>query len=159
MGTIEDYSTGRISESIRKALRFFDNPAESSIDNAQAVRIQDRILTFRPMIMSISEASDFIRKASGIALGERVCRVLNPDSVSTESIFLDELAEAMILAGKARLVSLEDALLSLENNSGHPLVISNVSGRYLEICASYQPDCVYWRAEKHGLRCLKRKTV
>ncbi|MGB7510419.1 MAG: hypothetical protein WBP54_03915 [Pelodictyon phaeoclathratiforme] len=154
MGTTEDYSTGRILENIRKALHVFDSTEGPLSDNVQAVRIQKKIQEFDPMILSFSEASVSIRKASIIALGERVCRSLHPGSVSTESVFLDELAEAMISSGQARLASIEDAEQTLKKHSSHPLIISMVSGRYQEICASSPPDCVYLRAEKRGLHCL-----
>lgn len=157
MGTTEDYSTGRILENIRKALHVFDSTEGSLSNNEQALRIQEKIQAFEPRILSFPEASDYIRKASTIALGERVCRVLHPGSVSTESVFLDELAEAMICSEQARLASIEDAEQTLKKHSSHPLIISLVSGRYQEICASYPPDCVYWRTEKRGLHCLKRK--
>ena len=157
MGTTEDYSTGRILENIRKALHVFDSTEGSLSNNEQALRIQEKIQAFEPRILSFPEASDYIRKASTIALGERVCRVLHPGSVSTESVFLDELAEAMICSEQARLASIEDAEQTLKKHSSHPLIISLVSGRYQEICASYPPDCVYWITEKRGLHCLKRK--
>ncbi|NTV06949.1 MAG: hypothetical protein HGA59_10705, partial [Chlorobiaceae bacterium] len=107
MGTTEDYSTGRILENIRKALHVFDSTEGSLSNNEQALRIQEKIQAFEPRILSFPEASDYIRKASTIALGERVCRVLHPGSVSTESVFLDELAEAMICSEQARLASIE----------------------------------------------------
>jgi hypothetical protein len=157
MGTTDDYSTGRILENIRKALHVFDSTEGSLSNNEQAVRIQKKIQEFEPRILSFSEASDYIRKAATIALGQRVCRALHPDSISTDSVFLDELAETMLRSGQARLASIEDAEQTLKKLSSHPLIISMVSGRYQEICASYPPDCVYWRAEKRGLHCLRRK--
>ena len=75
----------------------------------------------------------------------------------TESVFLNELAVAMASVGKARMATLEEAEECLQKSSGHPLIISKVSGRYLEICPSYQPYCVYRQAEKRGLHCLQRK--
>ncbi len=111
MGTTDDYSTGRVLENIRKALHVFDSTEGSLNNNEQAVRIQKKIQEFEPRILSFPEASVYIRKASIIALGERVCRALHPGSVSTESVFLDELAEAMISSGQARLASIEDAEL------------------------------------------------
>jgi hypothetical protein len=157
MGTTEDYSTERILENIRKALHVFDSTERSLNNNEQAIRIHKKIQEFEPRILSFPETSVYIRKAAIIALGERVCQALHPGSVSTESVFLDELAEAMISSGKARLASIEDAEQTLKKHSSHPLIISMVSGRYQEICASYPPDCVYWRAEKRGLHCLRRK--
>ncbi len=157
MGTTDDYSTGRILENIRKALHVFDSTEGSLTNNEQALRIQEKIQEFKPRILTFPEASDYIRKAAIIALGERVCRALHTKSVSTDSVFLDELAEAMIRSGQARLASIEDAEQTLKKHSSHPLIISMVSGRYQEICASYPPDCVYWKAEKKGLHCLRRK--
>jgi len=63
----------------------------------------------------------------------------------------------MVRSGQARIASIEDAEQTLKKSFQHPLIISKVSGRYQEICASYPPDCVYWRAEKRGLHCLRRK--
>ena len=159
MGTVEDYRTGRILESIQKALRVFGDREESLTSKAQAIRIQEKIQEFEARVLSIAEASAAIRKAGKVALGERVCRALHPDSVSTESVFLDELADAMILSGKARAASAEEAEVALKKHSCHPLVISKVSGKYQEICASVPSDCVFWRAEKKGLHCLKRDCV
>ena len=157
MGTTDDYSTGRVLENIRKALHVIDSTEGSLSNNEQAVRIHKKIQKFKPRILSFPEAAIYIRKAVTIALGERVCRALHPGSVSIESVFLDELAEAMISSGQARLASIEDAEQTLKKHSRHPLIISKVSGKYQEICASYPPDCVYWRAEKRGLHCLKHK--
>lgn len=154
MGTTDDYSTGLVLENIRKALHVFDSTEGSLNNNEQAVLIQKKIQEFNPKILSVPEASVYIRKASIIALGERVCQALHPVSVSTESVFLDELAEAMISSGQARLASIEDAEQTLKKHSSRPLIISMVSGRYQEICASYPLDCVYWKAEKSGLHCL-----
>jgi hypothetical protein len=154
MGTTEDYSTGRVLENISKALHVFDSTEGSLSNNEQAVRIHKKIQEFEPRILSVPEASVYIRKAAIIALGERVCQAIHPVSVSTESVFLDELAEAMVRSGQARLASIEDAEQNLKKHSSHPLIISKVSGKYQEICASYPLDCVYWKAEKSGLHCL-----
>ena len=157
MGTIEDYSSGKILDDIKTVWHIFDGPEGSLSDNPQAIRIQKKIRAFKPKILSFPEASTCIQNAAKVALGERVCRTLNPGSVSTESVFLDELADAMIQSGQARPATAEEAEIALKKHSRHPLIISMVSGRYQEICASYSPDCVYWKAEKRGLHCLKHK--
>lgn len=159
MGTIEEYSTGAILESISKVLRFFESTSGPLGSEQKGLQLQQKIQAFEPLILTFAEASEYIRDATTIALGERVCRALHPESLSTESVFLDELAIEMIRSGKARAVTVEDAESSLRANSGHPLIISKVSGRYQEICASCKADCVFWRAEKRGLHCLKRKNI
>jgi hypothetical protein len=157
MGSIEDYSSGTILGSITRALDVLISVNMRPLDEKTLVRVMEKIRAFEPVCLSFAEASIFIRNASVLALGERVCRSLHPGSESTRSVFLDELAEAMIRSGLAEPVTAENAESALEQNSGHPLIISMVSGRYQEICASHQPDCVYWIAEKKGLHCLKRR--
>jgi hypothetical protein len=157
MASIEDYSTGTILAGISKALNVLSSGNKLSLDEKTVAGVMEKIRAFEPICISFTEASIFIRKARVIALGERVCRSLHPGSASTRSVFLDELAEAMIRSGVAGPASSEDAELALKTLSANPLIISMVSGRYQEICASHQPDCVYWIAEKQGLHCLKRR--
>jgi hypothetical protein len=157
MGSIEDYSSGNILGGIRRALDVLNSANIRPLDEITLVRVMEIIRAFEPVCLSFAEASRFIRNARILAHGERVCRSLHPGSASTKSVFLDEFAEAMIRSGLAEPVTAEDAESALERNSGRPLIMSMVSGRYQEICASYQPDCVYWIAEKQGLHCLKRR--
>ncbi len=156
MGTIADYTGGFILESIRKALHYFDSTEGPLTQDEKGKRLHKNINEFEPLILSLNQAGEYIRKAKSIAIGERVCRVLHPESVYTESVFLNELAMEMVASGHARIASIEEAEECLQKSAGHPLIISKVSGEYLEICPSYPPDCVYWRAEKRGLHCLER---
>jgi hypothetical protein len=156
MGTIEDYRSGRILTSIGKALQIIGN-SETCIDKTpQGLRIKEKICEFEPVVVSSDEAVAAVRNSGTVAIGERVCRPLHSESEFTESVFLDELAEAMIESGHARAASAEEASRILTAHSGHPLVMSKVSGRYLEICASSPESCVFWQAEKNGARCFKR---
>ena len=155
MGTIEDYGSGRILKSIGKALQVIG--AKSLADDPAASHVAQKICEFEPVVVSITGAIAAIGDARTLAVGERVCRPLHPGSEVTGSVFLDELAEAMIDAGHARRASIEEAAQTLDAGKGHPLVMSKVSGRYLEICASVREGCVFWQAERQGVRCIKRK--
>ncbi|NTW52543.1 MAG: hypothetical protein HGB22_08145 [Chlorobiaceae bacterium] len=157
MGNIEDYRSGAILDGIRKALSVFDSGNALPIDDERIGHLIEKIRAFEPMCITIAEASIFIRNAKAIAHGERVCRPLHPGSELTQSVFLDELAEAMILSGSAEQATAEEAEQLLQQSSGNPLIISMISGRYQEICASHTMSCVYWRAEKRGVHCLKRR--
>jgi hypothetical protein len=157
MGTIADYTGGFILESIRKALHFFDSTEGALTQDEKGIRLQKNIKEFEPLILSFNQAAEYIRNAKSIAIGERVCRALRPQSLFTESVFLDELAVEMTAIGHARMATIDEAEECLQKSAGHPLIISKVSGEYLEICPSSPPDCVYWRAEKRGLHCLHRK--
>ena len=61
----------------------------------------------------------------------------------------------MVKAGKARVVSKEEAVETLKKY-GTPIIVSKVSGQYNEICRSSPKECVYWNAERAGLKCLRR---
>ncbi|NTV01286.1 MAG: hypothetical protein HGB04_00675 [Chlorobiaceae bacterium] len=154
MGTIEDYRSGRIRTSIGKALHVLGASALADAPDASIVAL--KICEFEPVVVSFAEAVAAIGNASTLAIGERVCRPLHHGSVFTESVFLDELAEAMIEAGHARKAGIEEAEGLLGEQTGNPLLMSKVSGRYLEICASSVDTCVFWKAEKQGIHCMKR---
>lgn len=159
MSTIDDYRSGDILDGIGKALHVLNSKDKPAADSPQILQIQEKILEFKPTIISIDEASAYIGKAATIAIGERVCRALHTDSVSTLSVFLDELAIAMIESGRARAATAIEAENALKRHPSHPLIISMVSGRYQEICASHPQECVFWKAEREGLHCLKRHKI
>ncbi|MBM3162351.1 MAG: hypothetical protein FJZ79_03305 [Chlorobi bacterium] len=157
MATIKNYRDGSILESIRKILDLFDAPEPKSGLERQKKLLLRKIGKFEPQLLTLDQAMEYIRNARSIAIGERVCRTLHPGSVFTESVFLDNLAQEMIRQQRARKAGVEDARKSLEKSSRYPLIISKVSGSYLEICASIPSECAYWLAEKNGIHCLNRK--
>jgi hypothetical protein len=157
MATIGEYAGKSILKSIAKTLQYFNTVTGQLPDNEQSRHIRQKIDAFDPLLLTHDQALDYIRNAETIALGERVCRDVNPESVYTESVFLDDLALAMIASEQAQRASFDDALKCLEKHTCRPLIISRVSGRYQEICASVPSECVYWRAEKKGINCLKHK--
>ncbi|WP_449258007.1 hypothetical protein [Chlorobium limicola] len=157
MATIEEYTGDNILISIRKTLLYFNTETGQLPDNEQSRHIRKKIEEFEPLLLTLDQVLVCIENADVIALGERVCRNINPESVYTESVFLDDLALAMIASGKAQRATFDDAMKSLDKHTCRPLIISRVSGRYQEICASVPSECVYWRAEKKGINCLKHK--
>ncbi|NTU91033.1 MAG: hypothetical protein HGA60_03890 [Chlorobiaceae bacterium] len=158
MGNIEDYQNGHILKSIGRALQTISNSAQGLDDTPESIRVKQKICEFEPTVLSFEKAIIAVRSARTIAIGERICRPLHQGSEFTESIFLDELAEAMTEAGHARSAGPAEAEQTLKTHSGkHPLVMSKVSGKYLEICASAPESCVFWQAEKNGVRCMKRQ--
>jgi hypothetical protein len=156
MSTIERYADGSILDGIRKALLILGRKEHEGAEDAESIYVLEKIREFRPKVISIDEASACLRSAETIALGDRVCSELHPGSIVTRTVFLDELAKAMIDAGKAEMSNAEEAEKALRRYAGHPLIMSLISGRHLEICASHQSDCVFWMAEKHGMHCLER---
>ena len=96
-----------------------------------------------------------IQNSENCAAGERICRAIYKNSDFTESIFLDELAEGLVSVGKAKYVAKEEAMNILKEYSNNPLILSKISGKYMELCCSSPDVCVYWRMERCGLKCLK----
>jgi len=156
MGTTEDYQSGRVVEGIRRAELVIDNSDARSPGNPEYEKIREKILGFKPVWITLEEAVELIRGARLVAFGERVCRVLHPESPETQSVFLDELAGAMAEVGKAVIVSAEMAEAVLNRQMRHRFIASMVSGRYLELCAVHPPDCVFCKAERVGIRCFDR---
>jgi hypothetical protein len=157
MATIDDYADGSITESIRKTLRYFRDAAGPLGEDEKALRVRQKIEEFEPLLITLDAAVAYIGKTDTVAIGERVCRILHAGSAFTESVFLDDLASAMIRSGRARKATAAQAAETLEKSSGHPFIISRVSGKHQEICASVPSECLFWKAEKKGLHCLKRK--
>lgn len=154
MGTTEDYRSGRVVEGIRRAERVLDNRDALSPGNPEFEKIREKILGFRPVWITVEQAVSLIRQAQIVAVGQRVCRVLHPESPETQSVFLDELAVVMAEAGKAVIVTAEMAEEVLNRQMRHRFIASMVSGRYLELCAVHSPDCVFYKAERVGIRCI-----
>lgn len=157
MGTISDYAEGKILTDISKAYHVFRKHEGSLSGSDVGRRMSKNIAEFEPAVINMNEAVVALHNARTIAVGERVCRALHIDSVFTESVFLDELAEAMIEKGLAIRCTPEEAEKTLRKYPKYPLIISNVSGKHQEICRSHPPECVYWLAEKQGLKCLERR--
>jgi hypothetical protein len=59
-------------------------------------------------------------------------------------------------AGKAEIVTLEDAEQLIFRQQRQKFIASMVSGRYLELCAVHSPDCIFCKAERAGIRCFEQ---
>lgn len=154
MGTIDDYRSGNIIEGIRKVELVLGNREVFTDGDPAFEHIREKIVAFRPVWITAEKALELIRRSEIVAVGERVCRALHPESPETQTVFLDELAGAMAEAGKARIVKAADAVGIINRQSSHRIIASMVSGNYLELCAAYPPDCVFCRAERAGIRCF-----
>lgn len=155
MPTTDDYRTGKIVEGIKKAEQVLGNREAFAAGDRGFERIREKIVAFRLVWIKAEKAVELIRRAEIVAVGERVCRALHPESPQTQTVFLDELAEAMAGAGKAEIVTAAEAEQLVNRQSHHRFIASKVSGRYLELCAAWPPDCVFCKAERAGIRCIE----
>ncbi|MFA4875913.1 MAG: hypothetical protein WC586_00740 [Methanoregula sp.] len=151
MATIEDYGSGRILRSIRLAhlaLRFTALPLAGKYIRRN---LEERMEPFGIRPITFAEAGRIIHQSGHCAVGPRTCRSLFLESGNTESVFLDELADRMVDAGKAVVVTADLAIEAIKKYPDNPLVLSKVSGRYLEICRSVPEVCIYWKMKRAGL--------
>jgi len=155
MADVNDYSTGKILRNVKLAfflLKFAKTPIISPLIKKGLLR---KTKKFEPRKIDIITASKSIQRSNKCAVGERVCRAIHKKSEFTEAIFIDELAEGMVNARKAQYVTKEKAV-DILNKYKNPLILSKVSGKYMEICTSSPKNCIYWNMEKCGLECLNR---
>jgi hypothetical protein len=155
MAEVEDYTSGKILRDVKIALLTLKLVKLPIIGGYIGKKLIRKIEKFEPKLVSLEGASDLIENAEKVAVGNRVCYELHKTNF-TESVFLNELAEGMVKAGKARFVSKEEAIKILGKYTT-PIIVSRVGGEYAEICRSHPKTCVYWNAERRGLRCLKRR--
>ncbi|HML02731.1 MAG TPA: hypothetical protein VK487_05085, partial [Candidatus Bathyarchaeia archaeon] len=88
-----------------------------------------------------------------------VCLEIHQDCKQPmDSVFLDELAGALVSVGKARKATKKEASLLLKKGleNGYPHIVTIVSGRPLELCNTCNECCVLWKREKLGIRCIRK---
>jgi hypothetical protein len=154
MADVNDYITGKILTDTKKALyilKFVKIPIVGYLIGKELLK---KIRKFESKLIDMERASNLIQESKKCAVGERVCRAIHKNSNVTESIFLDELAEGMVKIGKAGYVTKEEAINTLKMYPNNPLILSKVSGKYMEICRSLPRKCVYWNMERCGLKCI-----
>jgi hypothetical protein len=148
--------SGNILNLINKGfglMRYFKVPALGLIAKKYVYKELEKC---DPRKIKIDHAVRLIQESRECAVGQRVCNVLHKGADSGESVFLDELAIGLAQVGKADLVSKEQAVKTIERHRQNPIMITRVSGKYLEICRSLPKNCIYWNSEKRGLRCIQR---
>jgi hypothetical protein len=110
---------------------------ESLAGSPRGKALLEKFAPSDPTLIMESEAARVIgASAARCAVGERGCFKLVPGATFSETIFLDELADAMVGAGKAKMVTREEAVATLGKYQRHPKVLSKLSGRPLELCCT-----------------------
>ena len=156
MATIEQYQSGKAAKMAKQAVEMIQSTEGAILATEQGEIITNNVRALKPLQLNEKQATGFIEKAQRCAVGERICKCMYPEARRSEAIFLDELAEAMVCAGKANFITKEDARSVIKRYPGFPIVISEVSGKYMEICRSWPEKCVYWNMEQHHVRCIER---
>jgi len=156
MATIQDYKSGKVCEQIKRAFSVFES-TEAPLNDTEVGKVMlKNVRELEPKKLAIDEAIKLIQEAKQCAIGDRVCRSLHTETPLTESVFLDDLAAGMVEAGKARFATKEEAIDNMSKYQKNPIIVSKVSGKYLEICPTWPKKCLYWNMEKRKLRCINR---
>lgn len=156
MATIAQYQSGWVETASKQAVDLMQSTEGPILETDYGPVIYKEIQAFAPLRVNAAQAFEFIDQAELCAVGERTCKCNYEEAPYTESVFLDGLARALVEMGKARIVSRDEAKSTLARYPGHPIVISKVSGSYMEICRSWPHKCIYWNMERHKVRCLNR---
>jgi hypothetical protein len=156
MATIEQYQSGEAAKAVKNAIESMQTQTKPLAESGLGKILKAATDELKPIKIDQKQAEEHIRQATTIAVGKRVCMWVYEDDPPTRSVFLDDLAQGMVDAGKAEFASTDEALQVLAEQKGHPIIISRVSGHYAEICRTYPEHCLYWNMEKHGLKCIQR---
>ncbi len=150
MATADDYASGRILRSIRIGHAILSLAPIPVLGRTLAGALVKKLPA--PAIKPVpgSAAREIIARSRCCAAGIRVCQPLFPDAPVTEAIFLDDLAERMVAAGKAVMLPPDQAREVLDRYPKNPVILSPVEGRYQEICCSDPATCLYWRIRRTG---------
>lgn len=159
MPEVHEYTSGEILSIIKKGFRYFKLLNIPVIGSNVKKRMLKVLRKCAPTKINVADAGALIQKSNRCAVGERVCNQLHEKAEFGESVFLDELAEGMVAAGKARFVDKNEAIQTMEKNRKYPIIITKVSEKYMEICRTLPKQCIYWNSEKHGLKCIKRQAL
>mgnify|MGYP000225838465 CR=1 FL=1 len=157
MATIEDYVSGKVCKQIAKSFSIFGAAGKSSLAGTRIGDImQENVRKLAPKKLTIDEAAQLIQNARRCAVGPRICKAVHTEAPFTASVFLDELAEGMVKAGKAKQATKAEAIENLKKYRKHPIIVTKVSGKHAEICPTWAKRCIYWNMEKHRLKCIQR---
>lgn len=156
MATIEQYQSGWVEKSSKLAVDLMQSTPGPILETDYGPMILEEIRKFEPLRVNEKQAFELINKAERCAVGERTCRCNYENAPFTESVFLNDLARAVVAKGKARWVSRAEAKSVLKKYPGHPTMVSKVSGSYMEICRSWPRKCIFWNMERHKVKCINR---
>ena len=156
MPEVHEYMSGEILSMIKKGFRSFKLLKVPILEANVKETMLRELHKCDPRKINVEHAGKLIQESNKCAVGERVCNILHQEAESGKSVFLDELAKGMVEAGKAKYVNKNEAIDTIAKNHKYPIIITKVSGKYMEICRSLPKHCIYWNSEKHGLKCIKR---
>lgn len=160
MRTVDEYASGQILEDVKRTeqkIQTLSDTGDSTL--RQELEEHSKDSKNRHYIATMKQLQDLLDSAEAIAIGPRICLAIHEACEQpSESVFLDELAEALIDVGKARKATKDVAYTVLEEGEekGHPHVVSIVADKPMELCNTCTDCCVLWQREQIGIPCIKK---
>jgi hypothetical protein len=156
MRTVEDYASGKILKDVQRAKQKVKTLGETG-DPVLRRELEEssKDSTKHHYVATLKHLKALLDSAETIAIGPRICEECEQPS---ESVFLDELAEALIDVGKAKNATKNEAYFVLQEGKTkrHPHVVSIVEGKPMELCNTCVDCCVLWQREKIGIPSIKK---
>lgn len=156
MATVEDYTSGRVQGEAKAVISLLKASDGSLAGSPVGKALLEKLEPFDPQLLSSEEAGHVIHASTHCAVADRMCIGICPDAAYSESILLDDLADALVAAGKARPVTKDEAIVTLQKYEHNPKVLSKVAGKAAELCCTSPDVCIYWNMERRGLPCIRR---
>jgi uncharacterized Zn finger protein len=160
MRTVKDYASGKILDDVQRTEQKIKTLSETGDPTLkQELEESSKDSTNKHYMATMKELKKLLDSAETIAIGSRICQTIHEDCEHpSESVFLDELAEALIDVGKAKKATKDEAYTVLKEGKekGHPHVVSIVEGKPMELCNTCTDCCVLWQREKIGIPSIKK---
>ena len=160
MRTVEEYASGKILKDVKRAEQKIKTLNETG-DPALKEELEEssKDSTKHHYVATLKHLKALLESAETIAIGPRICLAIHEDCEQpSASVFLDELAEALIDVGKAKQTTKNEAYTVLKEGKekGHPHVVSIVEEKPMELCNTCTDCCVLWQREKIGIQSIKK---
>ena len=127
-------------------------------------KLESKAMNKRGQFVHTSPESitSLISSAELVAAGPRICYNIYKTDI-TYAIFLNELAEAMIVAGFANKVTKEEAIKIMldkdKDKDSRPKLVSYVSGKPLELCNQSVQTCSLWKLKRAGIDIMQKEDL
>jgi hypothetical protein len=160
MRTVEEYASGKILEDVKRVEQKVETLSETGDPVLrQELEESSKDSTKHHYVATLKHLKALLESAETIAIGPRICLAIHEDCEQpSASVFLDELAEALIDVGKVKIATKDEAydVLQEGKEKGHPHIVSIVEGKPMELCNTCTDCCVLWQREKIGIQTIKK---
>ena len=159
---IKDYTSGKIFSYMKNIDLYIKLIKIPLIGTLIRKKLESKAMSKRGqfVLTSPENITSLISSAELVAAGPRICYNIYKTDI-TYAIFLNELAEAMIVAGFANKVTKEEAIKIMldTDKDSRPKLVSYVSGKPLELCNQSVQTCSLWKLKRAGIDIMQKEDL